>query len=205
MKNVRDPKARAELSAMIERRRRELSERPDVSQTMRKLSQSSSRNPIGPQKKKRSAGLTFAISAAAVLLLLTCAAGAVVVTAGSLKLRNQLSSPSTTVEQFYSALHLKNYDQAYGYFSASAQSRLSRGAFADQYTILDQINGIVQSYPIRSAETHGNTATVVAALTRRANSDTAQLQTLHLVLENGNWRIDSIVTGDTVPIPTATS
>lgn len=205
MKNVRDPKARAELSAMIERRRRELSERPDVSQTMRKLSQSSSRNPIGPQKKKRSAGLTFAISAAAVLLLLTCAAGAVVVTAGSLKLRNQLSSPSTTVEQFYSALHLKNYDQAYGYFSASAQSRLSRGAFADQYASLDQINGIVQSYPIRSAVTHGNTATVVAALTRRATSDTAQLQTLHLVLENGNWRVDSIATGDTVPIPTATS
>jgi len=205
MKNLKDPKARAELSALIERRRRELSERPDVSQTMRKLSQSSSRNPIGPQKKKRSAGLTFAISAAAVLLLLTCGAGAVVVTAGSLNLRSQLTSPSTTVEQFYSALHLKNYGQAYAYFSASAQSRLSRTAFTDQYASLDQINGIVQSYPIHSAVTHGNAAIVVVTVGRRANSDAAQLQTLHLVLENGNWRIDSITNGDTVPVPTATS
>ena len=205
MKNVRDPKARAELTASIERRRRELSERPDVSQTMRKLSQSSSRNPIGPQRKKRSPGLTFALSAAAVLLLLTCAAAAVIVTAGSLNLRSQLSSPSTTVEQFYSALHLKSYDQAYAYFSTSAQSRLSRTAFADQYASLDQINGIVQSYPIRSAETHGNTAIIVVALTRRANSDTAQIQTLRLFQENGTWRIDAIVNGDTVPVATATS
>jgi hypothetical protein len=48
-----DAKSRPDLSGILEQRRRELSDRPDVSARMRKLSASNSRNPLPPTPRKR--------------------------------------------------------------------------------------------------------------------------------------------------------
>ena len=47
-----DTKSRPDLSGILERRRRELSDRPDISARMRKLSASNARNPVPAMPRK---------------------------------------------------------------------------------------------------------------------------------------------------------
>ena len=199
-----DVRRRAELAERVEQRRRELGDRPDISQAMRKLSQSSSHNPLGGKARKRPTTLTLVLGAVAVVAMLACIGTAIGVTAGGLWLRDQLSDPTTTGDQFFSALHEQDYQQAYSYFSRAAQARLSQAAFANQYAAYDQINGIVDSYPMKSSAVNGTRATIVYIVVRRGNTSTGQLQTLTFVQENGDWRIDGITPGATVPAPATT-
>ncbi len=202
---MKDPKRRAELSTLLEQRRRELGERTDISQAMRKLSQSSSRNPIGPQKKPRSATVGLLLGAAGVFVLVACIVSAVSLTAGALALNDQLTDPSTTVQRFYSALHEQNYNLAYSYFSKNLKAHVSQSAFADQNGSFDQIKGVIQSYPVQNSNIGATSATITVAVVRRSNDSTGQLQTLGLTKEGNDWRIDSITLGGSVPIPSPTA
>ncbi len=202
---MKDPKRRAELSTLLEQRRRELGERTDISQAMRKLSQSSSRNPIGPQKKPRSSIVGLLLGAAGVAVLVACIVSAVSLTAGALALNNQLTDPSTTVQRFYSALHEQNYNLAYSYFSTNLKAHVSQSAFADQNGSYDQIKGVIQSYPVQSSSIGATSATITVAVVRRSNDSAGQLQTLGLTKEGNDWRIDSITLGGSVPIPSPTA
>ena len=199
-----DARRRAELAERVEQRRREFGDRPDISQAMRKLSQSSSRNPLGGNARKRPTTLTLVLGAVAVVAMLACVGTAIGVTAGGLWLRDQLGDPSTTGDQFFSALHEQDYQQAYSYLSTAAQAHLSQAAFTNQYAAYDQINGIVDSYLVKSSAMNGSRATIVYVVVRRGNTSTGQLQTVTFVQENGNWRIDRIALGATVPAPTTT-
>lgn len=201
---MKDPKRRAELTKMLEHRRRELGERSDISQAMRKLSQSSSRNPIGPQRKPRSATVGIVIGVAAVVVLIACVISAVSLTAGALALNDQLTDPSTTVQRFYSALHQQDYNLAYSYFSKNLKKNVSQSAFADQYGSYDRVKGVIQSYPVQSSTVGATTATMTIAVVRRSNDSTAQLQTLRLIKDGNDWYIDGITIGATVPIPSPT-
>lgn len=202
---MKDPKARAELATLLEQRRRELGERTDISQAMRQLSQSSSRNPIGPQRKPRSATVGLLLGVGAVVVLVACIVSAVSLTAGALALNDQLTNPGTTVQRFYSALHQQDYNLAYSYFSKNLKAHISQSAFADQYGSYDQVKGVIQNYPVQSSTIDTSTATITVAVVRRSNDSTAQLQTLGLTKEGNDWHIDSITLGGPVPIPSPTA
>lgn len=194
-----------DLAQLVEQRRRELADRPDVSERTRKLSASSSRNQIGRRPIKRSNMRTLLIGAVAVFMVLACASSAVAVVAGSFWVRDQLSDPGTVVQQFYSALHQRSYTVAYGYLSNAQKSRMSEGVFADRYSEYDQINGVVETYPVTSKVIKGSSATIVAQVTRRADATTARVETITVVKQGNSWRIDNITVGATVPVSTATA
>jgi hypothetical protein len=202
---MNDSKHRAELAQLVERRRRELSARPDISQTMRKLSQSSSRNSLTPHPEKRSKFRVMVATGIAAAVLIACVLGTVAVVWANSLVQSSFSDPENTVQQFYGALHETNYSEAYSYFSANAKSHLSEATFVDVYSSYDRVGGIIQDFPIQSKVVTGNTAQIVALVTRRGDDNTGQRQTLHLVYTNNSWYIESIVIGDTVPLPTSTS
>jgi hypothetical protein len=202
---MNEPKHRAELAKLVEQRRRELESRPDISQTMRRLSESSHRNPVGKPPRSRTTNRALILTGAGVVALVICVLGtAAVIWANSL-VQTGFSDPANTVQQFYSALHQTNYSQAYGYFSKNAKEHLSENAFIDLYSGYDRIDGIVQDFPIQSTAQKGSTAVVVALVTRRGDNETGQLQTLNLVNSSGSWLIDGIMIGATIPLPTATA
>jgi hypothetical protein len=198
-----DSKRRTQITELIERRRRALVERPDISQTMRKLSQSSSRNPKAPIRPRRTTTTTLLLGGAGVLLMLFCVALAVTVLIGNIWLQNQLSDPTTTVQKYYAALKQRNYNEAYSYLAKNLQGRVLPVTFADTYSGNDTLDGVIDRYYITINKRDEATATVTVIVVRRAR-DTAQLQTLNLVKENGDWRIAEITLGGNVPIPTVT-
>lgn len=197
-----DAKSRPDLSGILEQRRRELSDRPDVSARMRKLSASNARNPVPVAPRKRPTLLRVILAGIAVALLLACAISAAVAVASGVWFHNQLNDPSQTALDFYSALHQQDYARAYGFFSDDAKARLSQSAFAAQFSAYDSVGGIVESYTTEgSAAVQGSTAVVTVDVVRRSNTSQAQVQTIHLVNQNGNWTIDRIELGKTIPAP----
>ncbi|HEY7340927.1 MAG TPA: hypothetical protein VH591_08605 [Ktedonobacterales bacterium] len=197
-----DAKSRPDLSGILEQRRRELSDRPDVSARMRKLSASNSRNPLPTTPRRRPTPLRMLLAGLAVVLLLACAISAAVAVASGVWFRNQLNDPSQTALDFYSALHQQDYTRAYGFFSDSAKASLSQSAFAAQFSAYDSVSGIVESYTTEgSARVQGSTAVVTVDVVRRGNTSQAQVQTIHLVNQNGSWTIDRIELGKTIPAP----
>lgn len=85
-----DTKQQTAVAELVERHRRDLAERTDISQAMRKLSQSGGRNPIGPTKKKpRSTALTLLIVVPTVLVMVICVASAALALAGNLWLQTR--------------------------------------------------------------------------------------------------------------------
>ncbi|HSJ41433.1 MAG TPA: hypothetical protein VK955_10300, partial [Xanthobacteraceae bacterium] len=62
---MNDAKSRPDLSGILEQRRRELSDRPDISVRMRKLSASNSRNPVPVPPRKRPSLVTLVLAVTA--------------------------------------------------------------------------------------------------------------------------------------------
>ncbi len=201
---MNDPKHRAELAELLEQRRRDLVARPDISLTMRRLSESSNRNPVNQPRSKRLTARSLII-AGVVVALLTCVLGTAAVVWANTVVQTGFSDPDNTAQEFYSALHETNYDQAYSYLSAGAKAHLSQDDFVDLYSGFDRVDGIIQDFPIQSSLTKNNTAVVVALVTRRGDHNSGQLQTLHLVQSSGSWYIDSISFGASIPLPTPTA
>lgn len=199
-----EAKQRPDLSGILEQRRRELSDRPDVSARMRKLSASASsaRNPIPTEPRKRPKLVKVIVAALSVTLLLVCGITAAVAVASGVWLHNQLSDPRETALDFYSALHQQDYNRAYSFFSDGAKAQLSQASFDNQFSAYDSVGGIVESYAVEgNPNTQGTTAVVTVDVVRRGNTSQAQVQTLHLVNQNGSWKIDRIELGKTIPAP----
>jgi hypothetical protein len=186
------------------RRRRELSERPDVSQRMRELSRSSSHHAALDTTKRSPLLATLGI-AAGVGLMLACVLSATAAVASGLWFQSRLSDAPTTVQNFYSALHEQDYARAYSYLSTAAQKRTPQDAFTAQFTSLDEITGVVDTYTITSSSATGAGATVTVDVVRRGSADRAQTQTLTLVQQGGAWHIDTITTGGSQPVSDATT
>lgn len=197
-----DAKARPDLSGILEQRRRELSDRPDVSARMRKLSASNARNPVPTSPPKRPRLLKIVLAITAVALFLACGVSVAAAVASGLWFRNQVNDPSQTALDFYSALHQQDYPRAYTFFSSGAKARLSQADFVSQFNAYDSIGGIVESYTTEgSANIQGSTAVVTVDVVRRGNTSQAQVQTVHLVNQNGSWQIDRIELGKSIPAP----
>lgn len=203
---MKDHKSRAHLTAIVEHRRRELSERPDVSTRMRKLSESNARNPIPAKPNRRPTLVSMLLATAAVVLMVGCALAAGVAVASGIWFQSQVNDPSATALDFYGALHQQDYPRAYSFFSDSAKGQLSQAAFAKQFGDYDSVSGIVDSYfADGNAQINGNQAVVKVDVIRRANPHEAQVQTIYLVKQGNDWRIQRIALGDTVPAPTPSS
>lgn len=194
--------SRPDLSGILEQRRRELSDRPDISVRMRKLSQSNARNPVPVRPRKRPTLLKLVLAAVAVVLLLACGVTAAVAVASGVWFHNQLTDPSQTALDFYSALHQQDYTRAYSFFSSGARTSLSQSAFISQFSAYDSVSGIVQSYTVDgSSKIQGSNAVVTVDVVRRGNPNQAQVQTIYLVSQDGSWKIDRIQLGATIPAP----
>jgi len=190
-----------DLASIVARRRRLLSERPDVSARMRELSRSSSQHGMEDTPGRRKIATTLAL-ALGVALLVSCALATTGLVASGVWLQGDLSDPPTTAQNFYGALHRQDYARAYSYLSAAARKNISASAFAAQYSGVDQVAGVVESYTITSATTRGATATIVASVVRRGALTQSQIETLALAKENGAWKIDNVSVGGTAPAPT---
>lgn len=194
--------SRPDLSGILEQRRRELSDRPDISVRMRKLSQSNARNPVPVRPRKRPTLLKLVLAAVAVVLLLACGVTAAVAVASGVWFHNQLTDPSQTALDFYSSLHQQDYTRAYSFFSSGARTSLSQSAFTSQFSAYDSVSGIVQSYTVDgSSKIQGSNAVVTVDVVRRGNPNQAQVQTIYLVSQDGSWKIDRIQLGATIPAP----
>lgn len=203
---MKDSRSRAQLTAIVEQRRRELSERPDISVRMRKLSESNGRNPIPVQPKRRPTLVKILLAVGAIVVLAVCLLFVGGVIAGSIWFQNQVSDPSSTALDFYSALHQQDYPRAYGFFSNDAEQQLTQDAFTKQFGEYDSVGGIVDSYFVDgSTQINGNQAVVKVDVVRRANLGQAQVQTIYLVQQGNSWRIQRIALGDMVPAPTPSS
>ena len=199
-----DTKSRPDLSGILEQRRRELSDRPDISARMRKLSASNTRNPVPAMPRKRRSLLTIVLAAVAVALLLACGVSAAVAVASGVWFHNQLNDPSQVTLDFYGALHQQDYPRAYGYFSDNAKTHLAQSDFTAQFSAYDSVGGIVQSYTVQGdAKVQGSNAVVTIDVVRRGNTTQAQVQTIYLTSQNGGWKIDRIQLGQTIPVPDA--
>lgn len=187
-----DPRRHEELAARIEERRRLLGERADVSQRLRDLSVSSSRNPIAPARKERSPLTVLLVTAAGGMALLACIIVSIALISSGVWVQAQLGSPDTAVQDFFSALRAQNYTQAYGFLSSGAQNELSQERFMELYQATDTVSGPVDSYTITSTVEHGSTATVTVQVVRRGDTATAQIYALTLTQENGSWRVADI-------------
>ena len=194
--------SRPDLSGILEQRRRELSDRPDISVRMRKLSASNARNPLQARPRKRPTLLKLILAAVAVVLLLACGVTSAVAVASGVWFHNQLTDPSQTALDFYSALHQQDYTRAYSFFSSGARTSLSQSAFTSQFSAYDSVSGIVQSYTVDgNSKIQGSNAVVTVDVVRRGNPNQAQVQTIYLVSQDGSWKIDRIQLGATIPAP----
>lgn len=202
-----DAQRRAELATRIEQRRQELGERADVSQRLRDLSASGSRFPSPVARRgQRSTLNTVIITAIAGAGLLLIAIVAIIVIASGVWVQTQLaSSPSSTAEDFYAAIHQQDYASAYAKFSSSAQSGLSEAKFEQTMRATDLISGGVQSYSVVSASTNGASATVTVDVVRQGDTTTASVFQLTLVQEQQSWRISAIRQTGQTTAPTPSS
>lgn len=196
-----DADRRAQLATLITQRRADL-QGADVSERLRDLSASGSRFPA-PPRPTRSPVKTAVVVSVALAGLFLCAAVTTLVVAGGLWVQAQLGSPSTTVEDFYSAAHQQNYQQAYSYLAAPAQSAVSEAKFEQSMRATDLIAGGVQSYAVASTSTNGSSAAVTVDVVRQGNSSTADVYVVTLTQEQRTWRIVAIhQTGQTAaPTP----
>jgi hypothetical protein len=188
-----------DLAARVERQRRELGQRLDLSPKLRQLSRAAVPPALLPEQLRRSPSLTRAVVFGAIALLAACVIGTTALAASGLWLQGQLGDPATTAENFYGALHEQDYSRAYSDLSSGAQKQLSPSDFAAQYANLDAVAGVVESYSV-SARVSSATATVVASVVRRGDLTRAQQQSLTLLKQNGGWRIDQIAVGDSSPV-----
>lgn len=205
--------AREKLAALVEQHRRELSKRLRTGGPLRQLSRTTLPpivpsalrkalpQPLLPARGRRSPALTGLALAAAFALFGACALGGIGIASAGFSLQGALSDPTTTAENFYAALHGQAYAQAYARLSPATQAHISQDAFVTQYSNLDAVAGVVESYTIGAATTNGNTAMVTAQVVRRADQTRAQTQQLTLVQSSGSWRIDAIAIGGTGPAP----
>lgn len=198
-----DAQQRTELATRIEQRRQELGARADVSQRLRDLSASGSHFPAPlARRKHRSTLTTLIITASAGLGLIVVAVIATVVIASGVWMQAQINSPSTPVEDFYSAIHQQNYQVAYNKLTTDAQSQMSEPKFEQQMRASDLLSGGVLSYAITSTEVSGSTATVIVEVVRSGDTTSAQVFKVTLVQQQGTWRIGSIAPKGQIAAPT---
>jgi hypothetical protein len=205
---MQDATKRDEVARLVSERRKALGGRYLLDPRVRALPRSGSRwlTPPGGAGQGRATTLPLMVlTVLGALALVACVATATAVVASGMWLQGALQDPTTTVQGFYGALQQRDYAHAYAYFTTSARARLTENQFESTYGTFDQIDGTVTAYTISQIQTGagGNTANVLVGVARQDKPDAIQVQTLLLVRENGDWRIENITLNGTAPAPPA--
>lgn len=200
-----DSDRRAELATRIEQRRQELGARADVSTRLRELSASGSHFPTRPTIRQRSPVTMLIVAIIAIMALLIAAAIAAITLSSGAWVQTSLSSPTTTAENFYAAIHQADYQTAYSELSTSAQNSLNESKFEATMRATDLVSGGVVSYSIVSTSTHGSNAKVIVDVVRSGDTTTAAVIVLTMTQEQQTWRITTIRQTGQTAAPTPSS
>lgn len=200
-----DSDRRSELATRIEQRRQELGARADVSTRLRELSASGSHFPARPSLRQRSPITMLIVAILALMALLIVAAVAAIAVSSGVWVRTSLSSPATTAENFYAAVHQADYQTAYSELSTGARNSLSESKFEATMRATDLVAGGVVSYAIVSTSTHGSNAKVIVDVVRSGDTTTAAVIVLTMTQEQQTWRIVTIRQTGQTAAPTPSS
>ncbi len=126
-----------------------------------------------------------------VIVIVGCLGVGAVVTINLLSLQSALNSPQSTLDNFYSALHVGDYQTAYRQLSSSYQQRLSEGSFRATF----ELAGTIESYQINDLQTQNDQASakVKVRLVKPGGSTTVdEIKTVQLIVEDGEWKVNRV-------------
>jgi hypothetical protein len=143
----------------------------------------------GAQGKRRRL-LPLMLGLVGVVVILSCLGVGAAITINLLSIQSSLNSPQTTLDNFYSALHTRDYQTAYNQLSSSYQSRITEDSFRATFELI----GTIESYQITNLQTQGDqaTATVRVTLVKPDGGTVNETKTVQLLQENGNWKISRV-------------
>ncbi|HLW00534.1 MAG TPA: hypothetical protein VKT82_17885 [Ktedonobacterales bacterium] len=143
----------------------------------------------GKQSKQHTM-LPVILAIIGVVVILSCLGVGAAVTVNLLSIQTSLNSPQATVDDFYSALHVKDYQTAYDQLSSGYQSRLTQSSFRATFELI----GTIESYQVSNVQTQSSqaSATVKVTLVAPDGGTVNETKTVQLVQENGNWKINSV-------------
>jgi hypothetical protein len=113
------------------------------------------------------------------------------VTLNLFSLQNNLNSPQTTLDAFYSALHVHDYQTAYDQLSSGYQHRLTQDSFRASF----ELTGTLDSYQISNLQTQSDQASAtvkVTVINSGAGMTVDETKSVQLVLEGENWKINRV-------------
>ncbi len=148
----------------------------------------------GQHPRKRRGPLPYVLGVVGVIVILGCLGVGGVVTLNLLSLQSSLNSPQTTLDDFYSALHINDYQSAYNQLSSGFQGRMTQSSFRAAFELI----GTLESYQITDLDTQNNqaTATVKVLLVKPDGGTTVdETKNVQLVMEHSNWKIDRVDPG----------
>jgi hypothetical protein len=141
----------------------------------------------GSQRKT----LPVVLGIVGVVVILGCLGIGALVTVRLISLQNTLNSPQVTIDTFYSALHVNDYQTAYNQLSSGFQQRYTFPSFRATFELI----GTLASYQISNLQTRNNqaSATVKVTLVKGDGGTTVdEIKNVQLVQENGDWKIDRV-------------
>lgn len=151
--------------------------------------------PPQPRKSRRRLWITLGIILGVLLLIFVGAIVAIVVFVNS-----STAPAKTVVQQYYDAVKIQNYAQAYSYLDIQTltvngqEQQATQALYTQVAQFVDQQNGKVTDYNItgvnvNSSTSTGNTATVTVNVTRSGKTQEVHVQ---LRQEGNDWKIISI-------------
>ncbi len=146
----------------------------------------------GPQGRRHKL-LPIILAIIGVVVILSCLGMGTALTVNLLSVQSGLNSPQATLDGFYSALHIQDYQTAYNQLSSSYQKRISQSSFRAAFELM----GTIDSYQIGSIQTQNNLAsgTVQVTLDTPGGGTVHETKSVQLIQENGVWKINNISPG----------
>jgi hypothetical protein len=146
-----------------------------------------------PPQKSSLAWLWIMLGILGGVLLLICGGCFLLSMLGTSNLINFVSSPMTTVDNYYTAVQSQDYATAYSYLSVDTLSlngqrtTASESSYEQIATTLDNQRGLVTAYAVTSSNVSGDTATITVHVTRAGGN--SYNVTLRLAKIGSDWKI----------------
>jgi hypothetical protein len=144
-----------------------------------------------PRQSRRALWIVLGILGA--LIVLSCAVCGIFFALGIGFFAKTVAAPTSTVDQYYTAIKNQNYDTAYSYLApnltASNGQQLTQAIYKTAAQALDTVKGTVSNFTIGNISVNNDTASMTVTV-KRAN---ASAYDVHLQLKqvSGTWKITS--------------
>lgn len=139
-----------------------------------------------------------------ILLLATGAGGLFIIVAivATLVLNSlfvqTVGSPSGTIQDFYTQLKAGDYTHAFNQLAPATKASRTQVDFVNYYKQIDTLNGPITKFTVTNLKIDGTHATATVTATRN-NDQRLAVDQIRLVLIDGTWYMESIVTENKVP------